>query len=200
MDISRRRFIKTTSGTLAIGVAAGSAALQVSAAAQQTSNLTSSQPEEQRRGDMLFRRLGKTGEWVSLVGLGGYHMGKQADENDSIHLVRSAIDRGITFMDNCWDYNSGESEIRMGKALRDGYREKVFLMTKIDGRNAKTAAQQLDDSLRRLQTDRIDLIQFHEIIRNTDPQLIFAPGGAIEAMLKAKQAGKVRYIGFTGHK
>ena len=83
----------------------------------------------------------------------------------------------------------------MGKALRDGYREKVFLMTKLDGRNARTAAQQLDDSLRRLQTDRIDLIQFHEIIRTSDPQLIFASGGAIEAMLKARQAGKVRYIG-----
>jgi len=103
LDISRRKFIKTASGTLAIGVAAGSAAFPVSAAAQQTSNLTSDQPEEQRRGDMLFRRLGRTGELVSLVGLGGNHIGKQADENDSIHLVRSAIDRGITFMDNCWD-------------------------------------------------------------------------------------------------
>src|SRR6202040_3052671 len=200
MDISRRRFIKTTSGTLAIGVAAGSAALQVSAAAQQTSNLTSSQPDEQRRGDMLFRRLGTTGEWVSLVGLGGYHMGKQADENDSIHLVRSAIDRGITFMDNCWDYNDGVSEIRMGKALRDGYRQKVFLMTKIDGRTKESAAKQIDESLRRLQTDRIDLLQFHEVIRMNDPDRIFAPGGAIEATLNAKKAGKLRYIGFTGHK
>jgi hypothetical protein len=150
MDISRRRFIKTTSGTLAIGVAAGSAALPVSAADQQTSNLTSEQPEEQRRGDMLFRRLGRTGEWVSLVGLGGYHMGKQADENDSIHLVRSAIDRGITFMDNCWDYNNGASEIRMGKALQDGYRAKVFLMTKIDGRSKEEASRQIDESLKRL--------------------------------------------------
>src|SRR5258708_32736296 len=135
MDISRRKFIKTASGTLAIGVAAGSAAPPVSAAAKQTSNLPSDQPEEQRRGDMLFRRLGRTGEWVSLVGLGGNHIGKQADENDSIHLVRSAIDRGITFMDNCWDYNNGQSEIRMGKALRDGYRKKAFLMTKIEGRS-----------------------------------------------------------------
>jgi hypothetical protein len=159
MDISRRRFIKTTSGTLAIGVAAGSAALQVGAAAQQRSNLTSDQPEEQRRGDMLFRRLGRTGEWVSLVGLGGNHIGKQADENDSIHLVRSAIDRGITFMDNCWDYNNGQSEIRMGKALRDGYREKAFLMTKIDGRSKEEASRQIDESLKRLQTDHIDLLQ-----------------------------------------
>jgi predicted aldo/keto reductase-like oxidoreductase len=200
MDISRRRFIKTTSGTLAIGVAAGSAALQVSAAGQQTSNLTSSQPEEQRRGDMLFRRLGTTGEWVSLVGLGGYHMGKQADENDSIHLVRSAIDRGITFMDNCWDYNNGVSEIRMGKALRDGYREKAFLMTKIDGRSKAEASRQIDESLKRLQTDHIDLLQHHEIIRLDDPDRIFAEGGAQEAVLEAKKAGEIRNIGFTGHK
>src|SRR5260370_37988126 len=109
MDISRRKFIKTASGTLAIGVAAGSAALQVGAAAQQRSNLTSDQPEEQRRGDMLFRRLGRTGKWVSLVGLGGNHIGKQADENDSIHLVRSAIDRGITLMDNGWDSKTEQS-------------------------------------------------------------------------------------------
>ena len=133
MDISRRSFIRTTSSTLALGLAAGSSALQLSAAAQQTSSLTSAQPEEQRRGDMIFRRLGRTGAWVSLVGLGGYHIGKQANENDSIDLIRRAIDNGITFMDNCWDYNGGTSEIRMGKALRDGYREKVFLMTKLDG-------------------------------------------------------------------
>src|SRR5258706_8043585 len=200
MDISRRRFIKTTSGTLAIGVAAGSAALQVGAAAQQTSNLTSDQPEEQRRGDMVFRRLGRTGEWVSLVGLGGFHMGKQADENDSIHLVRSAIDRGITFLDNCWDYNNGQSEIRMGKALRDGYREKAFLMTKIDGRSKEEASRQIDECLKRLQTDHIDLLQHHEIIRLDDPDRIFAEGGAHEAVLEAKKAGKIRYIGFTGHK
>jgi len=200
MDISRRRFIKTTSGTLAIGVAAGSAALQVGAAAQQTSNLNSDQPEEQRRGDMVFRRLGRTGEWVSLVGLGGFHMGKQADENDSIHLVRSAIDRGITFLDNCWDYNNGQSEIRMGKALRDGYREKAFLMTKIDGRSKEEASRQIDECLKRLQTDHIDLLQHHEIIRLDDPDRIFAEGGAHEAVLEAKKAGKIRHIGFTGHK
>src|SRR5689334_21991495 len=100
MDITRRSFIRTTSGALAL--AAGSSALQLSAAAQQTSNLTTAQPEEQRRGDMIFRRLGRNGDWVSLVGLGGYHIGKQASENDSIDLIRRAIDHGITFMDNCW--------------------------------------------------------------------------------------------------
>ena len=147
------------------------------------------------------RTLGRTGEKVSIVGMGGYHLGRPyVTEEDSIRIVRTGIDGGINFLDNCWDYNGGASEIRVGKALRDGYRERVFLMTKLDGRDAKTAAQQLDDSLRRLQTDRIDLIQFHEIIRNSDPARIFAPGGAIEAVVAARQAGKVRYIGFTGHK
>jgi aryl-alcohol dehydrogenase-like predicted oxidoreductase len=200
MDISRRKFIKATSGTLAIGAAAGSSDLLPIAAAQQSSNLTYDQPEEQRRGDMVFRRLGRTGEWVSLVGLGGNHIGKQADENDSIHLIRSAIDRGITFMDNCWDYNNGLSEIRMGKALQDGYREKVFLMTKIDGRSKEVASRQIDESLKRLQTDHIDLLQHHEIIRFDDADRIFAAEGSQEAVLEAQKAGKIRHIGFTGHK
>ena len=151
-------------------------------------------------GEIPHRILGRTGEKVSLLGLGGYHVGKQEDEGESITIIRSAIDNGITFMDNCWDYNDGASEIRMGKALRNGYREKAFLMTKIDGRERKTAAEQLDESLRRLQTDRIDLLQFHEIIRTSDPERIFAAGGGIEAAVQARKAGKVRYIGFTGHK
>jgi aryl-alcohol dehydrogenase-like predicted oxidoreductase len=151
-------------------------------------------------GWMPYRTLGRTGERISAIGLGGYHIGKQADEQESIALIRRAIDGGITFMDNCWDYNRGASEIRMGKALRDGYREKVFLMSKIDGRTEESAASQIDESLQRLQTDRIDLMQFHEIIRMEDPDRIFADGGAIEAMQAAQQAGKIRYIGFTGHK
>jgi predicted aldo/keto reductase-like oxidoreductase len=151
-------------------------------------------------GEMPYRTLGRTGEKVSLVGLGGYHLGKQADEQESIRIIRTAIDQGITFMDNCWDYNDGASEIRMGKALRDGYRQKVLLMTKLDGRDRKTAATQLEESLRRLQTDHIDLLQFHEVIRLSDPDRIFGPNGAMEAFLDAKQAGKIRYIGFTGHK
>jgi len=149
---------------------------------------------------MPHRALGRTGEKVSAIGLGGYHIGKQADEEESIKIIRSAIDRGITFMDNCWDYNNGVSEIRMGKALRDGYRRRVFLMTKIDGRTKDAAARQIDDSLKRLQTEQIDLMQFHEVIRLEDPDRIFATGGAIEAMVDAKRAGKIRYIGFTGHK
>src|SRR5438552_14350739 len=149
---------------------------------------------------MPQRALGRTGEKVSAIGLGGYHIGKQADEAESITIIRSAIDRGLTFMDNCWDYNGGASEIRMGRALRDGYRQRVFLMTKIDGRTRETAARQIDESLKRLLTDRIDLMQFHEVIRLEDPDRIFAHGGAIEAMVEARRAGKIRYIGFTGHK
>jgi aryl-alcohol dehydrogenase-like predicted oxidoreductase len=144
--------------------------------------------------------LGKTGEQVSLIGLGGYHIGHQADENESIQIIRSAIDRGITFMDNCWDYNGGASEIRMGKALQDGYRDKVFLMTKIDGRTQESAAKQIDESLQRLQTDHLDLLQHHEILRMEDPDSVFAPEGSMTAVLEAQKAGKIRHIGFTGHK
>jgi aryl-alcohol dehydrogenase-like predicted oxidoreductase len=150
--------------------------------------------------DMQYRELGRTGEKVSAIGLGGYHIGKQADPNESIHLIRSAVDRGITFLDNCWDYNDGLSEVRMGQALRDGYRSKVFLMTKMDGRTKDSYNKQLEQSLGRLQTDMIDLVQFHEVIRMEDPDRIFADGGAIEAAIAARQAGKIRYIGFTGHK
>ena len=151
-------------------------------------------------GDIPYRKLGRSGEKVSLVGLGGFHIGLQKDEAESIRIVRTAVDRGINFLDNCWDYNDGTSEVRMGKALRDGYRKKVFLMTKIDGQVKAVAAQQIDESLRRLQTDVIDLVQFHEVIRPGDPDRIFGPGGSFEAMMEAKKAGKLRYIGFTGHK
>lgn len=154
-----------------------------------------------RKGDMLYRTLGRTGEQVSAIGLGGFHIAQHGlSEQESIRLMRAAIDRGITFMDNSWDYNEGQSEIRMGKALKDGYRQKVFLMTKIDGRTKQLAQQQIDTSLQRLQTDHIDLVQHHEVIRFDDPDRIFAQGGAMEAVLDAKKAGKVRYIGFTGHK
>ena len=151
-------------------------------------------------GTIPKRTLGKTGAQVSMIGLGGSHIGKQKDERESIRIVRAAIDGGITFMDNCWDYNGGQSEIRMGKALRDGYRERAFLMTKIDGRDAATASRQIDESLRRLQTDHLDLLQIHEVIRAEDPDRVFADGGAIEAVMAAKKAGKTRFIGFTGHK
>lgn len=151
--------------------------------------------------DIPYRPLGITGESVSLVGLGGYHLGlPHVSESDAIRIVRSALDQGVNFLDNSWDYNHGQSEIRVGKALRDGYRQKAFVMTKVDGRTRESAARQIDESLRRLGTGRIDLLQHHEVIRFEDPDRIFAPGGAMEAFEEARQAGKVRYIGFTGHK
>ncbi len=180
--LSRREFVGLALGAvLATGLSAESGAAET-------------------KGDVEYRMLGRTGEKVSALGLGGFHIGKQKDENESIRIIHAAIDGGINFMDNCWDYNDGTSEIRMGKALRDSYRQRVFLMTKVDGRTKQEAAKQIDESLKRLQTDHVDLMQFHEVIRMNDPDRIFAQGGAMEAMLDAKKAGKVRYIGFTGHK
>jgi predicted aldo/keto reductase-like oxidoreductase len=145
------------------------------------------------------RELGRTGERVSIIGLGGYHLGIPTEEN-SIQIVRMALDHGMNFLDNCWDYNGGESERRMGKALRDGYRQKAFLMTKLDGRTAASTRQQLEQSMKRLQVDVVDLVQIHEVIRPDDPERCFAPGGTIEALIAARKAGKLRFIGFTGHK
>jgi uncharacterized protein len=156
--------------------------------------------ESDRKNGIPYRTLGHAGERVSVIGLGGYHLARQSSLEESIRIIRTGIDEGINFLDNCWDYNGGESEIRMGKALRDGYRAKAFLMTKIDGRTKAAAASQLNESLRRLQTDRIDLLQFHEVIRDSDPDRIFSEGGGMEAVLEARKAGKVRFIGFTGHK
>ncbi len=150
---------------------------------------------------MIFRTLGSTGEKVSAIGVGGWHLGlKTVDEQLAIRIVSSDIDRGINFLDNSWDYNDGASEVRTGKALRDGYRERAFVMTKIDGRSKKEATRQLDESLHRLDVDYIDLVQHHEIIRFDDPHRIFHPEGANAALVEARNAGKIRYIGFTGHK
>ena len=155
----------------------------------------------QANSEMPMRMLGRTGIEVSLIGLGGWHLGfDYLDEELSIRIIRTAIDSGINFMDNCWDYNEGASETRMGKALRDGYRDRVFLMTKIDGRTKEDAAKQLNESLRRLDTDHIDLVQHHEILRFEDPHRIFDDEGANAALIEARAAGKIRFIGFTGHK
>jgi aryl-alcohol dehydrogenase-like predicted oxidoreductase len=155
---------------------------------------------ENREG-IPYRPLGRTGEKVSLVGIGGYHLGRPGvDPQEATRIVHKALEEGINVLDNCWDYNGGESEVRMGRALSAGYRNKAFLMTKCDGRDKVTATKQIDDSLKRLQTHRVDLLQFHEVIRDTDPGRIFAEGGAIEAAMDAKKAGKLRHIGFTGHK
>jgi len=183
--ITRRQFIKMAATT---SLLVGTGAISWAAEHSETS------------GDMIYRTLGRTGEKVSAIGLGGFHVGKVESDEESTRIIRAAVDRGITFMDNCWDYNDGNSEVKMGKALRDGYRDKVFLMTKIDGRTKQSAARQIDESLRRLQTDHVDLMQFHEIIRMGDPEKIFAAAGPMEAMQEAKKAGKLRYIGFTGHK
>jgi predicted aldo/keto reductase-like oxidoreductase len=154
-----------------------------------------------RPDGVASRVLGRTGERVSAIGLGGWHLAlKHVDEATSLRIIRSAIDRGITFLDNSWDYNEGQSELRMGKVLKEGYRDKVFLMTKIDGRSKREATRQLNESLRRLQTDRIDLVQHHEILRFEDPHRVFDPEGANAALVEARAAGKLRYIGFTGHK
>jgi len=170
------------------------------AAASLAAGVPANATADERKGDMIYRTFGRTGIKVSAIGLGGSHVGTPADENDGIRIVRTAIDRGITFMDNCWDYHDGKSEVVMGKGLRDGYREKVFLMTKFDGRTKEATARQIDESLQRLQTDHIDLMQFHENIRLEDPDRFFAPGGPLEALQEAKKAGKIRFIGFTGHK
>ncbi len=216
MESSRRSFLKS-SAALAAGFAASrnlaraadtdtDTSKKAEAANTQSSSpasiplLNGPAPGEVRKGDMIYRPLGATGEMVSLIGMGGFHLGKPATDDEAIRLVRSGIDQGITFLDNSWDYNLGTSELRAGKALRDGYRDKVFQMTKIDGRTKKAAARQIDESLTRLQTDHLDLVQHHEIIRMEDPDQIFKEDGAMAAVLEAKKAGKIRFIGFTGHK
>jgi uncharacterized protein len=174
--------------------------LKRSAAASVAASLNSKFSNASER-PVPLRTLGRACEKVSMIGIGGYHIGAPSvEEKDGIAIIRAALDNGINFLDNCWDYNDGVSEERMGKALRDGYRKKAFVMTKIDGRTKAAAEQQLNQSLQRLQTDHIDLLQFHEVIRDNDPERIFAVGGGMEAVVAAKKAGKVRFIGFTGHK
>jgi aryl-alcohol dehydrogenase-like predicted oxidoreductase len=193
--MERRDFLK--------GAAAAAAAEQIlslTALLAAAEPVGGGQPAAGSSGEIPHRPLGRTGVRVSALGLGGAHIGHQPDAELSVRIVRRAIDHGITFMDNCWDYNGGQSEIRMGRALRDGYRDKVFLMTKIDGRTKQLAAAQIDESLTRLETDHIDLMQFHEVIRLEDPDRFFAAGGAVEALQAAQTAGKIRFIGFTGHK
>ena len=191
--MNRREALEAMAALTVTSVAGGTAGAQSPAA----SPATSARPVAK---DMIYRTLGRTGEKVSAIGLGGHHIGRPKDPAEGIRIVRSAIDRGITFMDNCWDYQDGEAERRMGQALRDGYRQRVFLMTKFDGRTKASTAKQIDESLQRLQTDVVDLMQYHENIRMEDPDRFFAADGPLEALREAKKAGKIRYIGFTGHK
>ena len=170
--MDRRNFITKTA------VGAGAMALTHKAfgaekTSESTENIIFETPKTTLEGEMIYRTLGNTGEKISAIGLGGFHLSIPKTDEEAVKLIRTAIDRGMTFMDNCWDYADGVSEIRMGKALKDGYRNKVFLMSKIDGRDKKTAAKQIDESLLRLQTDHVDLMQFHEIIRYEDPDQNF---------------------------
>jgi aryl-alcohol dehydrogenase-like predicted oxidoreductase len=192
-ESSRRQFVV---GALGAALAACGSGAQTQPAPATSGGVGSAPPGT----GIPLRPLGKTGVQVSMIGLGGFHIGKVSSEGESIRLIHEAVDNGITFMDNCWDYNEGQSELRMGKALATGHRSRVFLMTKVDGRTQEAALAQLDQSLSRLQTDVIDLVQIHEVIRPSDPLRCFAPGGAIEGLVRARDAGKLRYIGFTGHK
>ena len=187
-ESSRREFIQAG--------AAGVAALTM------MGGVSDAQTAMKNAGGLPLRKLGKTGEMVSLLCLGGYSSTvPKLSDKESGRLIQRAVDEGITFMDNCWDYHNGVAEERMGKALAEGgRRDKVFLMTKVCGRTAKDAQSNLEDSLRRLKTDRIDLWQFHEMVYDSDPSWVFAEDGAIHAGLKALKDGKVRYLGFTGHK
>ena len=221
--MERRSFIQGAAvgaSLAAVGSTAGSAAQgdvvsapASSAPASSGSGLPQTRPTDpadlpfisdpgERRGEMLYRNFGRTTEKVSAIGMGGFHLGKKAvSDQEATRLIHEGVDRGITFLDNCWDYNDGRSELRMGAALAEGgYRKKVFLMSKMDGRTKEEAAKQIDTSLQRLRTDHIDLVQHHEILRFDDPDRVFAEGGAMEAFVEAKKAGKLRYIGFTGHK
>lgn len=205
--MERRSFLQTA--VLGAGLAGSGSA----AAAVASPNLPGNRPADpaalpfvtdpgERRGEMLYRSFGRTGEKISAIGMGGFHLGKSVlSDDEATRLIHQGVDRGITFMDNCWDYNEGRSEQRMGAALAQGsYRDRVFLMSKMDGRTRKEAIDQIDTSLKRLRTDRIDLVQHHEILRYDDPDRVFAEGGAMEGFLEARKAGKLRYIGFTGHK
>jgi aryl-alcohol dehydrogenase-like predicted oxidoreductase len=187
--VSRRTFVK------------GAAVLTASALVNPNLGLAGQSHQDAPPDQVPQRPLGKTGVRVSVLGVGGYHLGSTKDQNEASELVERALDAGINFFDNCWDYHDGLSEERLGTALK-GKRDRAFVMTKVctHGHGKDVAMQQLEESLRRLQTDHLDLWQIHEVIYYNDPDLIFAAGGAAEALLAAKQQGKVRFIGFTGHK
>ena len=192
--MKRREALEAMAALTVGGVTGGT-----NATGEQRAGARGRDPDEGSK-DMPYRMLGRTGEKVSAIGLGGHHIGRPQDAREGIRIIRSAIDRGITFMDNCWDYHDGESERRMGQALRDGYRQRVFLMTKFDGRTKASTERQINESLQRLACNTIDLMQYHENIRMEDPDRFFAADGPLEALQDAKKAGKIRYIGFTGHK
>ncbi|WNG15606.1 aldo/keto reductase [Cystobacter fuscus] len=195
MDSSRRKFLQLA------GMAAVTASLGTQAEAEAAEGPTTQGSEATSPEAIPMRPFGKTGVKVSAIGVGGFHIGKPQDEQVGIRIIQEALDAGINFMDNAWDYNKGRSEEIMGKALKDR-RDKAFLMTKVctHGRGKDVAMKQLEDSLRRLQTDHLDLWQIHEVVYPNDPELHFKKDGVVEALTLAKKQGKVRFVGFTGHK
>jgi uncharacterized protein len=188
LELNRRGFIK---GAAILGAAPLVAGGIMAAQSESTSRL----------GEVPKKQLGRTGAEVSAMGIGGYHLGSAETDQAATEIVAMAMDHGINFFDNAWEYHDGLSEERLGKALK-GKRDRAFVMTKVcsHGRDKKVAMRMLEESLRRLQTDHLDLWQIHEVVYDNDPDLIFATGGAAEALVDAKQQGKVRFIGFTGHK
>jgi aryl-alcohol dehydrogenase-like predicted oxidoreductase len=207
MSTTRREFLSATASSAAalaaarLGLAQGSPAPAPSTQPALSDIPELKTPDSTRVGDMPYRTFGNTQEKISLIGLGGFHFANPRDPAESTRILHKAVDSGINFMDNCWDYHNGDSEVRMGNALKEGnYRKKVFLMTKIDGQTKASAEKQINDFLKRLQTDVIDLMQIHENVRWEDADRAFAPAGSIEALTAARKAGKIRYIGFTGHK
>lgn len=200
--MERREFLKQAAAAAAVagwkgaGAEDGPASAKLTGAAAHTPR-----PVVATVNGIGRRKFGRADAEVSIIGIGGYHLGlRNVAEQDAIGIVRAGLDAGINFLDNCWDYNGGVSEERMGKALAEGYRQKAFLMTKIDGRTGAAARKQIEDSLRRLKTDHIDLLQIHEVIRMGDPEQAFEKGNVIDVLQEARKAGKIRFLGFTGHK
>ncbi len=191
MGCDRRNFMK------GVAILGATPLISGGSMAQQQSGQSPQIPS----GEVPKKPLGRTGVQVSAMGLGGYHLGSAETDQTANEIVAKALDHGVTFFDNAWEYHDGLSEERLGKALK-GKRQQAFVMTKVctHGRDKKVAMRMLEESLRRLQTDHLDLWQIHEVVYDNDPDLIFAPNGAAEALMDAKQQGKVRFIGFTGHK
>jgi aryl-alcohol dehydrogenase-like predicted oxidoreductase len=190
LEFNRRKFLKGAAVLGAVPLIPGGSMAQQEQNTQQVPS-----------GVVPKKRLGRTGVEISALGLGGYHLGSAETDRAANEIVAKALDHGITFFDNAWEYHDGLSEERLGNSLR-GKRQQAFVMTKVctHGRDKNVAMRMLEESLRRLQTDHLDLWQIHEVIYENDPDLIFKPNGAVEALLTAKQQGKVRFIGFTGHK
>ena len=198
--MQRRSFLKHAAAAAAFVGLKNATGQSASASLQGAAAMTPS-PIVNTVNGIGRRKLGRADAEVSIIGMGGYHLGLgTVSEQDAIAIIRKGLDEGINFLDNCWDYNGGVSEERMGKALKDGYRQKAFLMTKIDGRTGAEARKQIEQSLTRLQTDHVDLLQIHEVIRMGDPEQAFQPGNVVDVLQQARKEGKIRFIGFTGHK